>query len=151
MTNFHFFYDNLADILSRDDVLKDEYLALQEKLTKQVCDVILGLKQSQLIEIDDDDVEQLAHTVKLTVSFWTPYVKTHNKSGLLTQADIYQGLCKVILLFKPYTTTLGKAQFISLQGKYTASILASKINVGIWNRLSIGVQRNGFFHARFTN
>lgn len=127
MWKFHFFYDNLADILGRDNELKADYLELQNKLTDQVCLVIKGLAHSDLIEIEELDIVELAHTVKLTVSFWTPYVKTHGASGELSQSDIYQGILKVISLFKPYATVLGREKFAQLQLQYSSLVAAEKV------------------------
>ncbi len=120
MWQFHFFYDNLDDILARDPELKKEYIALQDNLSEQVKAVLVGLKHSQIIDIDDEDIPDLAHSIKLMSSFWTPYVKTHNLSGKILQSDIYQGVVKVLLLFKPYSYGDGLTQITQLQNKYKA-------------------------------
>jgi AcrR family transcriptional regulator len=118
MWRFNFFYDNLADILSRDAKLKEDYMAQQKNLLVQVSGVIKGLKAGKVIAIDDADIEDLAHTVKLVVSAWTSYVKTHSAAGKLQQQDIYQGIGKVILLFKPYAVESGYQQLTQLQAAY---------------------------------
>jgi len=126
MWQYHFFYDNLADILSRDEVLKVDYLALQDKLLFQAQSVITGLKQSNIIDIDDEDIIDLAHMVKITVSFWTPYVETQRPEGKLVLSDIYAGVLKVLFLFKPYSTVDGRAKIEVLQAKYRSMIVSSE-------------------------
>jgi uncharacterized GH25 family protein len=61
----------------------------------------------------------LAHLVKLTVSFWTPYLKAHNVELNISKRDIYGGIVKVVLLFKPYARGDGLAQLKKLQQEYT--------------------------------
>lgn len=129
MWQYHFFYDNLADILSRDEVLKVDYLALQDKLLFQAQSVITGLKHSNIIDIDDEDIIDLAHIVKITVSFWTPYVETQRPEGKLVLSDIYTGVLKVLFLFKPYSTVDGRAKIEALQAKYRALIVSSEIKL----------------------
>jgi len=126
MWQYHFFYDNLADILSRDETLKLNYLALQENLLLQAQKVITGLKHSNIINIDDEDIVDLAHMVKITVSFWTPYVETQRPEGKLVLSDIYSGVLKVLFLFKPYSTDDGREKIAALQNKYRAMIVDSE-------------------------
>lgn len=118
MWRFNFFYNNLTDILGRDKELKAQYLVHQAQLVEQVVAVINGLKYAEVIAIDDCDIEELAHMVKLTVSFWTPYVKAHSKDSSLTKQDIFGGIVKVILLFKPYAQGEGLEQLKKLQQEY---------------------------------
>lgn len=119
MWRFNFFYNNLTDILSRDKELKAQYLEQQTQLVEQVVAVINGLKYAEVIVIDESDIVELAHMVKLTVSFWTPYVKAHSEESTLTKQDIFGGIVKVILLFKPYSHGAGLEQLKQLQQEYS--------------------------------
>ena len=125
MWEFNFFYSNLTDILSRDMELKKQYLEQQEELVGQVVEVIGGLQHAGVIDIDDADIVELAHMVKLTVSFWAPYVKAHNIDSSVSKRDIYGGIVKVILLFKPYAKGQGLEQLQLLQQEYTNKQLES--------------------------
>jgi AcrR family transcriptional regulator len=120
MWRFHFFYDNLGDILSRDTDLKQAYIDFQLELLEQVRNVILGLRDKGMISIDEQDVTELAHTLKLTVSFWTPYIKARRPSGSLAEQDIYYGILKVLALFRAYSTEKSSVQMNQLREKYTA-------------------------------
>jgi AcrR family transcriptional regulator len=120
MWRFHFFYDNLGDILSRDTDLKQAYIDFQLELLEQVRNVILGLRDKGMIAIDEQDVTELAHTLKLTVSLWTPYIKARRPSGSLAEQDIYYGILKVLALFRAYSTEKSSVQMNQLREKYTA-------------------------------
>jgi AcrR family transcriptional regulator len=118
MWRFHFFYDNLGVILARDSQLKQDYIDFQSVLLGQVQRIVIGLRDSGMIEIDEQDTLELAHTLKLTVSFWTPYVKTRRVSGELAEQDIYLGILKVLTLFKAYSTDESVAKIMQLRDKY---------------------------------
>ncbi|CCQ11103.1 Transcriptional regulator, TetR family [Pseudoalteromonas luteoviolacea B = ATCC 29581] len=118
MWRYHFFYDNLTDILARDSELKQDYIEFQKKLFTQVQAVVLALRDASVIDINDSDAKELAHMLKMTVSFWTPYVKARRMTGVLEQQDIYNGIVKVLMLFKPYCTALSKEKINGLQAHY---------------------------------
>ncbi|WP_105188625.1 TetR/AcrR family transcriptional regulator [Pseudoalteromonas sp. T1lg48] len=118
MWNFHFFYDNMTDILARDAELKADYIQFQQRLFEQVKDIVLVLNNKGIIAIADEDAAELTHMLKLTVSFWTPYIKARRQSGELNRADIYQGLLKVITLFSAFATDAGREQLAALKQTY---------------------------------
>lgn len=120
MWRFHFFYDNLGDILSRDEVLKKDYIEFQAALLSQVREIVIGLREGGMITIDDEDAIELAHMLKITVSFWTPYIKARRLSGELMQQDIYNGILKVLALFKAFGTEQSIPQINLLREKYSA-------------------------------
>ncbi|MCG7561988.1 TetR/AcrR family transcriptional regulator [Pseudoalteromonas sp. McH1-42] len=125
MWRYHFFYDNLNDILVRDDVLKKDYIAFQARLFEQVKAVVIGLRKAEVIAISNEDANELAHMLKMVVSFWTPYVKARRMTGVLEQQDIYNGIVKVLMLFKPYATSLSRDKIQHLQQHYQAMADAS--------------------------
>lgn len=45
MWRYHFFYDNLGDILARDSHLKQGYIDFQQELLEQVRNIILALRE----------------------------------------------------------------------------------------------------------
>ena len=94
----------MGDILSRDEVLKKDYIEFQAALLEQVKEVLFALREGGIICIEDDDVTELAHMLKMTVSFWTPYIKARRLSGELAREDIYNGILKVLLLLKAHCT-----------------------------------------------
>ncbi|WP_409424837.1 TetR/AcrR family transcriptional regulator [Pseudoalteromonas sp. RW-H-Ap-1] len=119
MWRYHFFYDNLGDILARDSHLKQGYIDFQQELLEQVRNIILALRDSEIIAIDEQDAIELAHTLKLTVSFWTPYIKARRPSGALAEQDIYHGILKVLTLFRAYSTDKSIDKMNQLREKYT--------------------------------
>jgi hypothetical protein len=80
--------------------------------------VVIGLRSAGVIEITDEDASEFAHMLKMTVSFWTPYVKARRMTGVLEQQDIYNGIVKVLVLVKPYCTDLSFKKISDLQTHY---------------------------------
>ena len=72
-----------------------------------------------MIAIDDEDAVELAHMLKITVSFWTPYIKARRLSGELIQQDIYNGILKVLALFKAFGTEQSIPKINLLREKYS--------------------------------
>ncbi|MDP5136209.1 TetR/AcrR family transcriptional regulator [Rheinheimera baltica] len=120
MWRFHFFYANLPDILSRDPALQQDYQHVQQGVLARVTAVLKALKQSEIIQIEDEDITDLAHSIKLLVTFWISYLKTQAPDKDIDQASVYQGVLKVLLLFKPYATAQAQPRISRLQQHYAA-------------------------------
>ena len=120
MWRFHFFYANLPDILARDEALQQEYLQVQKGVLAKVVSVLRALQQANVICIDEQDIPNFAHTIKLVVTFWISYLKTQAPHAAIEQPQAYQGVLKVLLLFKPYATTQAMPRIQKLQQHYQA-------------------------------
>ena len=108
----------MTDILSRDAELKADYIAFQQRLFDQVTDIVLALGDNGILNVDEEQAAELTHMLKLTVSFWTPYIKARRQSGELNRGDIYQGLLKIITLFMAFTTAAGREPLGLLKQHY---------------------------------
>ncbi|MDX1677330.1 TetR/AcrR family transcriptional regulator [Arsukibacterium sp.] len=118
MWRFHFFYANLPDILARDSALQQDYAKVQQGVLERVISVLKVLKAKAIIEIADEDITGFAHSIKLLVTFWISYLKTQAPDKAIDQASVYQGVLKVLLLFKPYATVQALPQISKLQQHY---------------------------------
>ena len=119
MWRFQFFYANLPDILARDPALQQDYLQVQQNVLARVMSVIKGLNDAKVIAIEPSDIRDVAHNIKLLVSFWISYLKTQAPLAAVNKANLYRGVLKVLLLFKPYATTAALPDFRKLQQHYT--------------------------------
>jgi AcrR family transcriptional regulator len=118
MWRFHFFYANLPDILGRDEALQQDYLQVQKGVQAKVISVLQALKAAGVVRIADEDIPNFAHTIKLVVTFWISYLKTQAPHATINQQQAYQGVLKVLLLFKPYATEQAQERIVSLQQHY---------------------------------
>lgn len=118
MWRFHFFYANLPDILARDIALQQDYARVQQGVLERVISVLKALKAKAVIDIADEDITGFAHSIKLLVTFWISYLKTQAPDKPINQASVYQGVLKVLLLFKPYATAHALPRISNLQQHY---------------------------------
>ncbi len=118
MWNYHFFYDNLTDILARDELLKKDYIAFQKDLFSHVRKILLALRDKGVMTLPAEQVDELTHTLKLIVSSWTAYVKARRLEGPLTRQDVYRGIRQVLLLLSAFANEEANTQIAELQRKY---------------------------------
>ncbi|WP_199610379.1 TetR/AcrR family transcriptional regulator [Flocculibacter collagenilyticus] len=118
MGRFSFFYDNLPVILARSPALKTDYLKVQEQVLVKVESLVNGLKNANIINIEDDDVTHFSHNVKQTVSFWISYFKTQSDNPQVGQQELYQGVTRVLLLFKPHFNLEYRYAYDELEAHY---------------------------------
>lgn len=115
---FRFMYANLADILSRDEALKRRYLHAQQQVLNRSSEVLRKLKKDGFLEIADERVVDLADTIKMMVSFWISYQLTQSSISTITKATLYDGLLRVLMIFKAYATPSSLATFERLEQHY---------------------------------
>lgn len=91
---------------------------MQKGVLNKVISVLNALKHADVIAIDDADVPNFAHTIKLVVTFWISYLKTQAPHAAIDQQQAYQGVLKILLLFKPYATAQAMPRIDKLQQHY---------------------------------
>lgn len=115
---FRFMYANLADILARDEELKSRYLQAQQQVLTRSSHVLDKLKQDGFLNIDNDKITQLADTIKMIVSFWIGYQLTQSSTSTITKGILYEGVLRVLMIFKAYSTPTSQATFSRLEQHY---------------------------------
>ncbi|WP_394129178.1 TetR/AcrR family transcriptional regulator [Shewanella maritima] len=118
MWQFRFMYANLADILSRDDSLKKRYLVAQKNVLIRSSTVLKQLKDDGFLAVDDENIVELADTMKMIVSFWISYQLTQSSDSTITKATLYKGLLRVLMMFKAYATEESAATFNRMELHY---------------------------------
>ncbi|MBT1446147.1 TetR/AcrR family transcriptional regulator [Shewanella sp. JM162201] len=104
MWQFRFMYANLADILARDETLKQRYLKVQQAVLEQSIGVLKQLKNDGIFNIPDENIADLADTIKMIIGFWISYKLTQSSIGTISKASLYEGLLRVLMIFKSYAT-----------------------------------------------
>ncbi|WP_037469791.1 TetR/AcrR family transcriptional regulator [Shewanella marina] len=115
---FRFMYANLADILARDEQLKQRYLMAQQQVLSQSSHVLQQLKQDGFLAIEANRIEELADTVKMIVSFWISYKLTQSSISTINKATLYEGLLRVLMIFKGYATDAALPAIARLEQHY---------------------------------
>ncbi|BCV34623.1 TetR/AcrR family transcriptional regulator [Shewanella algae] len=115
---FRFMYANLADILSRDEALKKRYLEAQQKVLTRSSHVLQLLCQDGFLQLEQDKISSLADTIKMIVSFWISYQLTQSSIANITKSSLYEGLLRVLMIFKAYATPSSTSTFERLEQHY---------------------------------
>ncbi|ABL98311.1 TetR/AcrR family transcriptional regulator [Shewanella amazonensis] len=115
MWQFRFMYANLADILARDDTLKARYLKVQQAVLEQSIAVLNQLKKDGILQIEDERIADLADTIKMIIGFWISYKLTQSSIATISKASLYEGLLRVLMIFKAYSTPDSLANFDRLE------------------------------------
>lgn len=115
MWQFRFMYANLADILARDELLKARYLKAQQSVLEQSIGVLKQLKQDGIFAIPDDRISDLADTIKMIIGFWISYKLTQSSIATINKGALYEGLLRVLMIFKAYATPDSLSTFDRLE------------------------------------
>lgn len=101
---YRFIYANLVDLLNRDPIIKQKYQYAQQKVLNRCTKILLQLIEDDFFQIDELTATKLADTIKMMISFWISYQLAHTNNPQITQNILYEGLLRIIMLFKAYTT-----------------------------------------------
>ncbi|MFD1007878.1 MULTISPECIES: TetR/AcrR family transcriptional regulator [Oceanisphaera] len=124
MWEFRFFYANLNDILQRDDELHRQYLEVQQELTINLQSLLRELNKQQVLAIPDSEIEPITEILRMLVSFWVSYQSAQSLTPHISQAVLYEGVSRVLLLLKPYVQPEQGLEMAKLMAHYQA--LATK-------------------------
>jgi len=118
MWEFRFMYANLTDILSRDEELKKLYLAAQKQVLTRSSQILIKLNQDGVLSIEPDEIIPLTETMKMIVSFWIGYKQIHSIDTSITKTSLYEGLLRLLMIAKAYSTPESRATFVRLEQHY---------------------------------
>ena len=124
MWEFRFFYANLNDILRRDPELHRQYLVVQQALTANLQALLRELNRQQVLAIPDAEIAPLTDVLKMLASFWVSYQSAQSLTPHISQAVLYEGVSRVLLLLKPYFHPEFGLELAGLMAHYQA--LAAK-------------------------
>ncbi|MGL4577649.1 MAG: TetR/AcrR family transcriptional regulator [Shewanella sp.] len=115
---FRFMYANLNDILARDSALKQRYLLAQQQVLARSSHVLQQLNQDGFLQIEPHFITALADTIKMIVSFWIGYQLTQSSTSTITKSTLYEGILRVLMIFKAYATPASLPTFSRLEQHY---------------------------------
>jgi len=117
---FRFMYDNLTDILTRDEVVLKRYQHTQQQALNRSSHILSKLKQDGVLAIEQEQITPLADTMRMIACFWIGYKQTHSDNATITKASLYEGLLRVLMIFKAHATPESQGTFTRLEQHYQA-------------------------------
>ncbi len=107
MWKYRFFYANLPEILQRDEVLHERYVALQETTQANLHEIFTRFVNMGVMSIEQNEVDNLVTSFHLIASSWLSYRSAMSFATPITEAVVRQGIIQLIYLLKPHMTPLG--------------------------------------------
>ena len=118
MMKFRFFYSNLPVLLAKNPLLHDKYVEVQHIITDRVSDMMLSLKGAGVIDFEESELADIVSLLRLVNTFWLSFYQTQNNKVEINDAVFYQGVLKILVIIRPYTTELGLPEFMKARELY---------------------------------
>lgn len=99
---FRFAYDNLPDILARNETLSTWYRKIQEPVYGLMQRHLEGLRNTGILHVSQEELNNLLHIMKQQLIFWVAYQRTLNPGVAVSKGTVFGVIPKVLFLFRPY-------------------------------------------------
>lgn len=111
MMKFRFFYSNLPVLLDNNSSLREKYVEVQQSIAERVSQLLVSLRESKIIDFADSELADIVSILRLVNTFWLSFYQTQNIDMEITDAVFYQGVLKILVILKPYTTADAMPEF----------------------------------------
>jgi AcrR family transcriptional regulator len=118
MMKFRFFYSNLPVLLAKSPSLHDKYVEVQHIITDRVSAMMVSLKDAGVIDFESDELADIVSLLRLVNTFWLSFYQTQNNNVEINDAVFYQGVLKILVIIRPYTTDVGLPEFMKAREIY---------------------------------
>jgi AcrR family transcriptional regulator len=104
MMKFRFFYSNLPVLLDKNPNLRDKYVEVQQSIAQRVSELLLSLRAANVISFKDEELADIVSILRIINTFWLSFYQTQNIVHEINDAVFYQGVLKILVILRPYTT-----------------------------------------------
>jgi AcrR family transcriptional regulator len=118
MMKFRFFYSNLPVLLDKNPSLREKYVEVQQSIADRVSQLLISLRDSKIISFEDSELGDIVSILRLVNTFWLSFYQTQNIDVEITDAVFYQGVLKILVILKPYTTPEAIPEFNKAREMY---------------------------------
>lgn len=117
---FRFAYDNLPDILARNEALSTWYRKIQEPVYGLMQRHMEGLRSHGVLMVNDEDLNNMLHLMKQLLIFWVAYQRTLSPGVAVSKSAVFGVIPKVLFLFRPYVTAEYQAELAGIDAYFRA-------------------------------
>lgn len=125
LMKFRFFYSNLPVLLAKNPLLHDKYVEVQGFVANRVSELLLSLREANMMEFADEDLPDIVSILRLVNTFWLSFYQTQNNDTEITDAVFYQGVLKILVIIQPYISDSAKTEFLQARTMYRQRYQAS--------------------------
>ena len=112
LMKFRLFYSNLPLLLAKNPLLHEKYVEVQSSIAKRVSEMLLSLRSANMMKFADDDLADIVSILRLVNTFWLSFYQTQNNNVEINDAVFYQGVLKILVIIRPYTTPAALPEFM---------------------------------------
>lgn len=132
MTKYRFFYSNLPVLLAKNETLHDKYVEVQQTISERVSQMLVSLRNANMISFADEELADIVVILRLVNTFWLSFYQTQNKEPEMTDAVFYQGVLKILVIIKPYTTASALPEFEKAKAMYEERFEQTQAVSEVW-------------------
>jgi AcrR family transcriptional regulator len=118
MMKFRFFYSNLPVLLDKNPSLREKYVEVQHSIAERVSQLLVSLKDAGIVDFNDEDLTDIVSILRIINTFWLSFYQTQNMVNEINDSVFYQGVLKILVILKPYTTEAAMPELIKARDMY---------------------------------
>jgi AcrR family transcriptional regulator len=118
MMKFRFFYSNLPVLLAKNPSLREKYVEVQQSISERVSQLLVSLREANMIDFEDDQLADIVSILRIVNTFWLSFYQTQHVNGEINDAVFYQGVLKILVIIRPYTTEAALPEFLKARDLY---------------------------------
>ncbi|OUR59489.1 TetR family transcriptional regulator [Colwellia sp. 39_35_sub15_T18] len=118
MMKFRFFYSNLPVLLDKNPCLREKYVEVQHSIAERVSQLLISLRTANIIDFDDEELADIVSILRIINTFWLSFYQTQNIVNEINDAVFYQGVLKILVILRPYTTKAAMPEFLKARDMY---------------------------------
>ena len=118
MGRFRFLFRDLNDLYARIDNLQRALHGLLERQRNSLLALIAGLREHEIMQINEHDSELLADNMLLLMTYWIPFAEVRGDPGLADGRVLTESVARVLHLILPYLREPEASQLSALAHTY---------------------------------
>jgi len=118
MMKFRFFYSNLPVLLDKSPSLREKYVEVQHYIAERVSQLLLSLRNDEIINFNDDELADIVSILRIVNTFWLSFYQTQHVVTDINDPVFYQGVLKILVILRPYTTKSAMPELIKAKEIY---------------------------------
>ncbi|PCI54557.1 MAG: TetR family transcriptional regulator [Gammaproteobacteria bacterium] len=115
---FRFFYSNLPVLLDKNPSLREKYVEVQHAIADRVSQLLISLRTENIINFEDEELADMVSILRLINTFWLSFYQTQNIVNEINDSVFYQGVLKILVILRPYTTEASLPELLKARDMY---------------------------------
>ncbi|MGV2872373.1 TetR/AcrR family transcriptional regulator [Colwellia sp. E150_009] len=118
LLKFRFFYSNLPVLLDKNPSLREKYVEVQHSIAERVSQLLISLRNANIINFQDEELPDMVSILRIINTFWVSFYQTQNIDNEINDSVFYQGVLKILVILRPYTTEVAMPELLKARDMY---------------------------------